>query len=91
MTDDKSSESGEPRSRPPSGLPVALTKDEFERRFSDRLQIFSIAMSVDTGDIFSQPLPRDRARLESEILRRIAELVNREISRIVDLVYEETL
>ena len=72
-------------------LPIALTKDEFEQRFSERVQIFSIAMSLDTGDIFSKPLPRDKAKFRNEMLNRVAELANREISRIVDLVYDETL
>lgn len=73
------------------GLPVALTKEEFERRFSERLDIFSIAMSLDTGNIFFEPLPRDRAKFRDEVLRRVGELVNKEISRIIDLVYDENL
>jgi hypothetical protein len=68
-----------------AGLPIALTKVEFEQRFSDCAQIFS------TGDIFSEPLPRDRAKLQNEIMNRVAELVNREISRTIDLVYDDTL
>ena len=48
-------------------------------------------MSLDTGDIFSEPLPRDKTKFREEVLNRVAELVNREISRIIDLVYDETL
>ena len=43
MTSDKNNDSGELRPRPLDGLPIALTKDEFEQRISDRLQIFSLA------------------------------------------------
>ena len=73
-----------------AGLPIALTKNEFEQRFSDRIQIFSIAMSLDTGNIFSEPLPRNGADIRNEMLNRVAELVNREVSRIIDLVYDDT-
>lgn len=91
MTSDTNNDSGERRSRRSEGLPVALTKDGFEQRICDRMQFFSIAMSLDTGEIFSKPLPRDGAKLQGEILKRVAELVNKEISRIIDLVYDETL
>lgn len=91
MPEEQNRDSGEPRSKQPGGLPVALTKEEFERRFSERVEIFSIAMSLDTGDVFSKPLPRGDAKRQDEILNRVAELVNREVSRIVDLVYDETL
>ena len=91
MTNETNNGSGEPKPKPNHGPPVALTKDEFEQRFSDRVEIFSIAMSLDTSEIFFEPLPRNRVKCEEEILKRIAELVNREVSRIVDLVYDETL
>ncbi len=92
MTPDKNiGDSSEPRSGRPGGSPVALTKEEFEKRFSERLQIFSIALSLDIGVIFPKPLPRGDAQRQGEILNRVAELFNKEISRIVDLVYDETL
>ncbi len=91
MPEEQNKDSSDQGSKQPGGPRVALTKEEFEQRFSERLEIFSIAMSLDTGDVFSKPLPRGDAKRESEILNRVAELVNREVSRIVDLVYDETL
>ena len=91
MTSDTNNDSGERRSRRSEGLPVALTRDEFEQRFSERVEIFSMAMSLDTADVFSTPLTRDRAKLKDEVLDRVAELVNKEVQRIIDLVYDETL
>ena len=91
MTSDTNNDSGELRSRRSEGFPIALTRDEFEQRFSERVEIFSMAMSLDTADVLSAPLTRDRNKLKDEVLDRVAELVNKEVKRILDLVYDETL
>jgi hypothetical protein len=77
-------------------MAISLTKDEFYQRWSERHQILAIAIMEDIKNMppiqFKITVGQAVNQTESlDISQPIGELLQKEIRRIIDLVYLEDL
>ena len=74
-------------------MTISLTQEEFYQRLLERRKLLIIAINEDVKNIF--PLRyktgRNKSEINIDITEPIGELLLKEITRVVDLVYREGL
>jgi hypothetical protein len=76
---------------------ISLNRDEFCQRLLDRRELFALAIKQDTEKIFNKKIQTKIQTYQPEIninidmTESVATLIMKEMTRIIDLVYDENL
>jgi hypothetical protein len=72
---------------------ISLNKEQFYQRLQKHHRLLMVAIEEDVKSIspLNYKIPSNETEIRIDLSKPIGELIRKEIFRVIDLVYEETL